>query len=889
MTNIYRSAIVAGAKLPLTRVGLSMVVGSDGKLYKILPGGLIVNVSVAVPPEATALFAAMTVQPSAARKTIIATCISSLISSGVWAKLDRLYVLAAHTEQASLLDWVHPGTDSLARFDANPIIFEKDRGFSTFAITSGSYGQLRNTVQLGSIGQYGQNNAHISAWFLKDSPTAYPFGASVGRPITILPNSGSSTATWTINTASGTESSFSISNYNGQPFTKGMFLANRGAVSSHSAGDQYGWLNGVNMGSQTVASTTDYQTLNASIIRGSQCEASMMSLGAALTDAQILAFYQAMQTYMIAMGTAIDTNYSSSLSWTADFAANPTIATSGGPIFESQFTETGMIRDWELLPRYTQRYEVPFWGYRRVENLMTNTDPPLPATAVANQTITTVVGQTYILSFTGTGSIAYTNTTGTASPLAGQGASTRVTTGALTATSTTTVLTITGDVRFAQLENTTGQAIQTIPSEYVSVGSTTYPYQGAAVDGVQYYTTQNGNTVNTGVVTAGVGAACPAILGIGHFKRSSNNVLQSENFGTTWTAISSPSLVAGNVKCGPISLDLLGDATGTLTNGYQQTFLLVDPTPIFESGIEKKIKNISMFVKKGTSTSSTVTLTNTTRSETMISFTITWSGNTPVITITTGDTNMAVAEMVQAYANTCFRINVRGTSASGVAGDTLTLKVFPATSTAGNINVGGVQGDDSPIMTDYKPTTTTIVTQYARALIQQERDTLLSWMNSSAGTMQVKYKLSGQTGAYASLNGQQYPAGFQNSNGGANARILAIDFTNEITPASGQHNAFVCNSGTQRSIQISGVVVDTVYNTVSAFALNDGAFSVNGSAVSTDALCVGVNSGLNYFYTGGAFGPSYGVGGYGCMGGYISKLSYTNSRLSNAAIIALST
>jgi len=56
-----------------------------------------------------------------------------------------------------------------------------------------------------------------------------------------------------------------------------------------------------------------------------------------------------------------------------------------------------------------------------------------------------------------------------------------------------------------QYEDITGQANQN-PSEYVSVGVLSAPFQGAGVDGVQYFTTLNGNTVASNVVTEATGA-----------------------------------------------------------------------------------------------------------------------------------------------------------------------------------------------------------------------------------------------------------------------------------------------------------------------------------------------------------------------------------------------
>jgi hypothetical protein len=55
-------------------------------------------------------------------------------------------------------------------------------------------------------------------------------------------------------------------------------------------------------------------------------------------------------------------------------------------------------------------------------------------------------------------------------------------------------------------EDVTGQTNQN-PSEYVSVGVLSAPYHGAAVDGVKYFTTLNGNSVASNVVTEATGAA----------------------------------------------------------------------------------------------------------------------------------------------------------------------------------------------------------------------------------------------------------------------------------------------------------------------------------------------------------------------------------------------
>jgi hypothetical protein len=66
----------------------------------------------------------------------------------------------------------------------------------------------------------------------------------------------------------------------------------------------------------------------------------------------------------------------------------------------------------------------------------------------------------------------------------------------------------TGTITFTniQIEDVTGQTNQN-PSEYVSVGVLAAPYQGAGVDGIQFFSTLNPNQVSGNVVTSGTGAA----------------------------------------------------------------------------------------------------------------------------------------------------------------------------------------------------------------------------------------------------------------------------------------------------------------------------------------------------------------------------------------------
>ena len=140
-----------------------------------------------------------------------------------------------------------------------------------------------------------------------------------------------------------------------------------------------------------------------------------------------------------------------------------------------------------------------------------------------------------------------------------------------------------------QQENVTGQSNQN-PSEYVSVGVLSAPYHGAGVDGVKYFTTLNGNTVASNVVTEAPGAAinttngassltCDAYGPFGYLAEGArtNVLLQSQTLGTTWTisnaadmnAVTADQYVAPD---GTTTMDLLQPKATTAVHSLDQAF-----------------------------------------------------------------------------------------------------------------------------------------------------------------------------------------------------------------------------------------------------------------------------------------------------------------------------
>ena len=110
---------------------------------------------------------AMTVQPSAARAALIKRTVRSLIVAGLWDKLDLLYVLAAHDEQASRVNWINPTNSTLTA--VNSPVFDIDRGWS-HQNNVDSY--LDAGATWDGLTKFQRDSAHMGAWTNSGSSTS---------------------------------------------------------------------------------------------------------------------------------------------------------------------------------------------------------------------------------------------------------------------------------------------------------------------------------------------------------------------------------------------------------------------------------------------------------------------------------------------------------------------------------------------------------------------------------------------------------------------------------------------------------------------------------------------------------------------------------------------
>lgn len=137
--------------------------------------------------ESRAIIDAMTVSPNAARKRLVDLTVRAFLGAALWPKIDAMWFIAAHDEQAGRLNWKDPATFTLTA--VNSPTFLADRHFAT----DGSTNYLDTGWDRGTNGvQFTQNDAHISVYHRNNSGNNPSFsdtnagGARVGvsgRPV----------------------------------------------------------------------------------------------------------------------------------------------------------------------------------------------------------------------------------------------------------------------------------------------------------------------------------------------------------------------------------------------------------------------------------------------------------------------------------------------------------------------------------------------------------------------------------------------------------------------------------------------------------------------------------------------------------------------------------
>jgi hypothetical protein len=281
-----------------------------------------------------------------------------------------------------------------------------------------------------------------------------------------------------------------------------------------------------------------------------------------------------------------------------------------------------------------------------------------------------------------------------------------------------------------QIENTTGQTVQQ-PAEFVSYGVLNSPYHGAGVDGVKYFTTLNGNTVSSNVVTEATGAMITSAASgasslttdtygpFGYLAEGArtNLALQSQTFGTTWVALTA-TVTENQVSApdGTTTADLLTAGAGIALHGiYQPAVLTSNTTTTF-----------SVYAKGGTSSNIAISMLDASVTGGYVTQCFTLSGaGTVGQSFVGGTSGTLTAASITALPNGWYRLALTGKvtfattnyiqiAQCSASGNTVDVFGQINNSPAALTNyIWGAQVEAASFASSYIPTTTVSVTRNA--------------------------------------------------------------------------------------------------------------------------------------------------------------------------------
>ena len=244
-------------------------------------------------PQAEAYFAAMTVQPDAARKALLNTLINTLVAGGVWAKLDWLAIHAAHDNQAGRINAVTPSEVATA---VNSPTFTTDRGFTGDGATS----YLNSNVTL-SGALYTLNDAHLGVWVGTDVSSSAQLDVGLYNRLAICSRStttlryfsnrtGANLPTLPVATSVGHSMWSRSVNTESVPYKNGVSLGAQAGNTTSIVGQEL-YICAVNATDGTDAPTF-FSTRRIQATHW----------GSNLTSGEVTTLYNALSTYMTAIG-----------------------------------------------------------------------------------------------------------------------------------------------------------------------------------------------------------------------------------------------------------------------------------------------------------------------------------------------------------------------------------------------------------------------------------------------------------------------------------------------------------------------------------------------------------------------------------------------------------
>lgn len=241
----------------------------------------------AVSAEAQQFFGRVS-DPGASRRTLYAALIDALVAGGVWSKLDALYVLAAADAPTALENLVQ---DAFNAAVVSTPTFTADRGYI------GAPAKYINTTYnpTTAAGHMTQNSVSLFAWSLTAGQKAGAIlGGASSANIGLFPRYTDDKFYADINSGAGDT---------GITVATGAGL--KGGVRRLATAYDY-YLDGANSGTRLDNSVPlvnqDIHLLELGAGSEYTGQVAAASLGGALSDADVLVLYNALHTYLVAVG-----------------------------------------------------------------------------------------------------------------------------------------------------------------------------------------------------------------------------------------------------------------------------------------------------------------------------------------------------------------------------------------------------------------------------------------------------------------------------------------------------------------------------------------------------------------------------------------------------------
>jgi hypothetical protein len=248
--------------------------------------------------ESAQFFQRVAALPDAARQGLYRNLIDGLVSDGVWAKLDILYIFAAQgIGNASLINLIGPTyTAQYLHLGGGPVTFTEDRGFSNSG--AGNLAAIDTTFnRASSTGNYQQNDAMFCAWQYgsasEDSSIVNEIDTSGYNNCFLVSKGTNGENIFTINVAPGgfyTRTAISDS-------PNGFWFVQRSSSSFSEA-----FHNNVSIASTTFGS--DSSDTGHLVVSPLVNIASSFALGASMNSTLRTAMYNRLHTFMTAVGVA---------------------------------------------------------------------------------------------------------------------------------------------------------------------------------------------------------------------------------------------------------------------------------------------------------------------------------------------------------------------------------------------------------------------------------------------------------------------------------------------------------------------------------------------------------------------------------------------------------